>query len=60
MVWLGLVPTVRPDHVFADPTTAATLRSQAIEAYPVEGLGLSDHAPIVLELDLPIPSSSDG
>jgi hypothetical protein len=50
----------QPDHVFADPASAATFRSQAIEAYPVQRLGLSDHAPIVLELDLPIPSSSDG
>ena len=42
----------QPDHVFADPVTAAGLCSQSIEAYPVERLGLSDHAPIVLDLDL--------
>jgi hypothetical protein len=50
----------QPDHVFADPTTAATLRSQSIEAYPVERLGLSDHAPIVLEFDLSTAGQADG
>jgi hypothetical protein len=44
----------QPDHVFTDPTIAAALRSQVVEAYPVESLGLSDHAPIVLELDLTV------
>ena len=42
----------QPDHVFGDPGTANRLRSATIEAYPVETLGLSDHAPLVLELEL--------
>ena len=43
-----------PDHVFADAETAATLRSFRIDPYPVEAQGLSDHAPMILELDLEI------
>jgi hypothetical protein len=42
----------QPDHVFADHETAKRVRSMEIEAYPVETLGLSDHAPLVLELEL--------
>lgn len=42
----------QPDHVFADERTAGGLRSFGIEAYPVETLGLSDHAPLVVELDV--------
>jgi hypothetical protein len=42
----------QPDHVFADAATAKQVRSMEIEAYPVETLGLSDHAPLVLELEL--------
>ena len=44
--------THQPDHLFADAETAATLRSFRIDPYPVEAHGLSDHAPLVLELDL--------
>jgi hypothetical protein len=36
------------DHTFADAETAATLRSFRIDPYPVEVLGLSDHAPMIL------------
>jgi len=42
----------QPDHLFADAATAAGISGSRIEAYPVEALGLSDHAPIVLDLDL--------
>jgi endonuclease/exonuclease/phosphatase family metal-dependent hydrolase len=42
------------DHVFADATTAASLRSFRIDPYPVEAHGLSDHAPMILELDLEV------
>lgn len=45
------------DHVFADPETAATLRSFHIDPYPVEELGLSDHAPMILELDVEIATA---
>jgi endonuclease/exonuclease/phosphatase family metal-dependent hydrolase len=52
--WYGSTnPRVsQPDHVFADATTAAGLRAFRIDAYPVEAHGLSDHAPLVLDLDL--------
>ena len=46
----------QPDHVFGDRGTASRLRAAAIEAYPVETLGLSDHAPLVLELELDAPA----
>ena len=46
--------TCQLDHVFADATTAGTLRSFWIDPYPVEVHGLSDHAPMILELDLEI------
>jgi hypothetical protein len=42
----------QPDHVFADAAIAKQVRTMEIEAYPVETLGLSDHAPLVLELEL--------
>jgi hypothetical protein len=42
----------QPDHLFAASVTAAKLLSRSIEAYPVERLGLSDHAPIVIDLDV--------
>ena len=35
-----------------DPGTAASFRSFRIDPYPVEAHGLSDHAPLILELDL--------
>ena len=44
--------THQPDHAFADTETAATLRSFRIDPYPVEVHGLSDHAPLLLELDV--------
>ena len=44
----------QPDHVFADRETAATLRTFAIEPWPVSALGLSDHAPLVFELELEV------
>lgn len=42
------------DHIFADGETGAAFRSFSIDPYPVERLGLSDHAPLILELDLEI------
>lgn len=43
----------QPDHVFTDPGTAELARAARIDAYPVEVLKLSDHAPLVVDLDLP-------
>ena len=40
------------DHAFCDPITAETLKSCEIDPYPVETLGLSDHAPLVMEFAL--------
>jgi hypothetical protein len=48
----------QPDHVFADAATAKQVRSMEIEAYPVETLGFSDHAPLVIELDVDAATSA--
>jgi exonuclease III len=52
----------QPDHAFADPLTAALIRSFRIEPWPVVSLGLSDHAPFLIDIDLElaqrIPTSS--
>jgi hypothetical protein len=40
---------VQLDHLFADTATASSVSGYRIEPYPVEALGLSDHAPIILE-----------
>ena len=37
-----------PDHVFADPETAAGLAHARVDAAPAEA-GLSDHAPVIIE-----------
>ncbi len=42
----------QPDHAFVDPVTAQLARSFRIEPWPVETLGLSDHAPLLIEIDL--------
>lgn len=42
--------THQADHIFTDAITATAVRSFAIEPWPVASLGLSDHAPLVLEL----------
>jgi endonuclease/exonuclease/phosphatase family metal-dependent hydrolase len=42
----------QPDHVFADRETAARVRSFEIEPWPITNLGLSDHAPLLVELDI--------
>jgi endonuclease/exonuclease/phosphatase family metal-dependent hydrolase len=52
--------TSQLDHVFADATTAASLRSYRIDPYPVESYGLSDHAPLILGLDLEIATPEPG
>ena len=39
------------DHVFADPTTASLFRSCEPEPYPAAVLGVSDHAPVVLDME---------
>jgi endonuclease/exonuclease/phosphatase family metal-dependent hydrolase len=49
--------TSQLDHVFADATTAASLRSFRIDPHPVEAYGLSDHAPMILELDLTVATA---
>jgi exonuclease III len=38
------------DHAFCDAETAKRLRSCQIDPHPAESLGLSDHAPLILEL----------
>jgi endonuclease/exonuclease/phosphatase family metal-dependent hydrolase len=48
------------DHVFADSETAATVRSFRIDPHPVEAFGLSDHAPMILELDLEVATTNSG
>jgi hypothetical protein len=48
----------QPDHVFADARTAKLVSSMKIEAYPVETLGFSDHAPLVIELDVDAETSA--
>ena len=40
----------QPDHVFTDVITAANMRSFAIDPLPAES-GLSDHAPLVIDVD---------
>ena len=44
--------TYQPDHAFADAGTVALVRSFAIEPWPITALGLSDHAPLVLDIDV--------
>lgn len=39
------------DHIFTDPNTAEAARSFRIEPWPVAELGLSDHAPLLIEID---------
>jgi len=40
------------DHAFCDPETAVHLAACDIYAHPAEMLRLSDHAPLILQLDL--------
>lgn len=40
------------DHAFCDPVTAQALKSCEVDPYPVEQLGLSDHAPLVMEFEM--------
>ncbi len=49
----------QPDHVFADPATAATASDFAIEPWPVTALGLSDHAPLLLEIDVRVATADE-
>jgi hypothetical protein len=51
--WFGGSPrrSYQPDHVFADFGTGGLRRSATIDRVPAE-LGLSDHAPLVVDLDL--------
>jgi endonuclease/exonuclease/phosphatase family metal-dependent hydrolase len=44
--------THQADHIFTDGFTATAVRSFAIEPWPVATLGLSDHAPLMLDLGL--------
>jgi exonuclease III len=52
--WYGtLAPRpYQPDHVFSDRMTAALVRTFEIEPWPVLALGLSDHAPLLLTLEV--------
>ena len=45
------------DHVFVDAETARAARSFTIDPDPAETLGLSDHAPLLLELDLDLAAA---
>jgi len=56
--WFGGDPRrpYQPDHVFADRTTAGLRRQAMIDPRPAE-LGLSDHAPIVLDVDMEVSPS---
>jgi endonuclease/exonuclease/phosphatase family metal-dependent hydrolase len=52
--WYGF-ETSRPhqaDHAFADAETAALVRRFAVDPWPVVELGLSDHAPLLFDVDL--------
>lgn len=42
----------QPDHVFAARDTTVARRGMDVDPYPVEGLNLSDHAPIVIDLEV--------
>jgi endonuclease/exonuclease/phosphatase family metal-dependent hydrolase len=42
----------QPDHVFADRAIAQSISNFEIVAWPVTMLGLSDHAPLLFDLDL--------
>jgi exonuclease III len=45
------------DHAFCDPETARLVRACYIEPEPAERLGLSDHAPLILKLNLASPAN---
>jgi len=47
-------PSYQLDHVFVDRQTADSLRSLEVNSHPALDLGVSDHAPVVVELDLPL------
>ncbi|MEI8334821.1 MAG: endonuclease/exonuclease/phosphatase family protein [Chloroflexota bacterium] len=47
-----------PDHVFADPETAMLLASATVDPAPAEGK-LSDHAPVLVNMDLPAASEDE-
>ena len=47
-----------PDHVFADVDTAVLLASARVEPAPAEGK-LSDHAPVIVELDVAVATGQD-
>ena len=44
-------PPYQPDHAFCDSTTALRVRSCEIDDYPAATLKVSDHAPLLIELD---------
>jgi len=39
------------DHAFCDPATAGAVRACEIDAHPADTFRLSDHAPLVMDLD---------
>lgn len=47
--WFGGPKPYQMDHAFCDRQTAEALLSCDIDAHPAETLGLSDHAPLLLE-----------
>lgn len=52
--WYGFETTHphQADHAFADAATSSHVRSFAVEPWPVVELGLSDHAPLLFDVDL--------
>ena len=52
--WYGF-ETLHPhqaDHAFTDAETAAMVRTFAVDPWPVTELGLSDHAPLLFDIEL--------
>jgi endonuclease/exonuclease/phosphatase family metal-dependent hydrolase len=45
-------PPYQPDHAFCDSATAARIRSCEIDEYPAVTLKVSDHAPLLIEMDV--------
>jgi exonuclease III len=45
-------PPYQNDHAFCDPVTAERLEGCEIYAHPAETLRLSDHAPLIIDIDL--------
>jgi endonuclease/exonuclease/phosphatase family protein len=51
--WFGKGDIVQDDHVFADASLAASVRSVWVADEAAECLALSDHAPLIVDLEVP-------